>query len=86
MKCEELLVYLSDYIDRDLKEELAEEARAHLATCHNCHVVLDSTEQMIVLVRESGPQQIPAARRTALFGRLQQAFLENTPHPPESRT
>jgi predicted anti-sigma-YlaC factor YlaD len=73
--CEELLQYLSDYIDNDLDEELTAVAKDHLASCHNCRVVLDSTQQTIFLFREQGKRTIPADRRQRLFGRLQTAFL-----------
>ncbi len=74
MTCEELVTYLSDYIDGDLSEDLRADAQAHLATCQNCHVVLDTTQQMIVLLRRSGPRSIPVERRRALFQKLQAAF------------
>ena len=73
--CEELLQYLSDYIDNDLDEELTAVAQHHLASCHNCRVVLDSTQQTIFLFREQGKRTIPAERRQRLFGQLQAAFL-----------
>ena len=73
--CEELLQYLSDYIDNDLDEELTTVAKDHLASCHNCRVVLDSTQQTIFLFREQGKRTIPAERRERLFGQLQAAFL-----------
>lgn len=76
MKCEELLTYLSDYIDRDLDEALTAEAQEHLATCHNCRVVLDTTQQTIFLFRQQGKRTIPAARRQQLFNQLQDAFLK----------
>jgi predicted anti-sigma-YlaC factor YlaD len=75
MKCEELLQYLSDYIDRELDEVLTAEAQEHLSTCHNCRVVLDTTQQTIFLFREQGKRTIPAERRQRLFGQLQAAFL-----------
>lgn len=75
MTCEELLRYLSDYIDQNLDEALTAAAQEHLATCHNCRVVLDTTQQTIFLFREQGKQTIPAARRQQLFNRLQDAFL-----------
>lgn len=78
MTCEELLAYLSDYIDRDLDEELTADAQEHLATCHNCRVVLDTTQQTIFLFREQGKRTIPAQRRERLFGRLQDAFVNRT--------
>lgn len=75
MKCEELLQYLSDYIDQELDDALTTEAQEHLATCHNCRVVLDSTQQTIFLFREQGKRSIPAQSRSRLFNQLQDAFL-----------
>ncbi|MBK7895324.1 MAG: anti-sigma factor [Candidatus Promineifilaceae bacterium] len=75
MKCEELLQYLSDYIDQELDDALTTEAQEHLATCHNCRVVLDSTQQTIFLFREQGKRSIPAQSRSRLFDQLQDAFL-----------
>ncbi|MCA9943007.1 MAG: zf-HC2 domain-containing protein [Ardenticatenaceae bacterium] len=80
MKCEELLQYLSDYIDQELDEELTAEAQEHLATCHNCRVVLDSTQQTIFLFREQGKRTIPAQSRSRLFAQLQDAFLKSQTH------
>ncbi|MAT99160.1 MAG: hypothetical protein CL608_18595 [Anaerolineaceae bacterium] len=77
MKCEELLQYLSDYIDHELDEALTAEAQEHLATCQNCRVVLDSTQQTIFLFREQGRRTIPAQSRTRLFNQLQDAFLKS---------
>lgn len=76
MTCEELLTYLSDYIDQNLDEELIAEAQEHLATCQNCRVVLDTTQQTIFLYRQQGQRQIPATRRQRLFNQLQDAFLK----------
>ena len=73
--CEDLLQYLSDYIDNDLDEELTAVAKDHLASCHDCRVVLDSTQQTIFLFREQGKRTIPAERRQRLFSQLQTAFL-----------
>jgi anti-sigma factor RsiW len=73
--CEELLIYLSDYVDNDLDEELTTAAQQHLASCHNCRVVLDSTQQTIFLFREQGKRTIPAERRERLFDQLQAVFL-----------
>ena len=74
MTCEELVTYLSEYIDGDLSEDLRADAQEHLATCNNCHVVLDTTQQMIVLLRQSGPRAIPIERRQTLFQKLNATF------------
>jgi anti-sigma factor RsiW len=76
MNCEELIRYLSDYIDRNLSDELHAEAQQHLATCHNCHVVLDTTQQTIFLYKETGRRGIPIERRADLFARLQQSLAD----------
>jgi predicted anti-sigma-YlaC factor YlaD len=77
MECEDLVAYLSDYIDQNLDDELTVEAQEHLATCHNCRVVLDTTQQTIFLYRQQGQQRkIPASRRERLFDQLQEAFLK----------
>lgn len=76
MDCETLLAYLSDYIDKNLNEELTAEAQAHLATCQNCRVVLDTTQQTIFLFRQQGQRTIPAKRRQRLFSQLQEVFLK----------
>jgi predicted anti-sigma-YlaC factor YlaD len=85
MTCEELMSYLSDYIDNHLDEELRSDAEEHLRTCHNCRVVLDSTRKTISLFKESGQLKFPAVRRDALFARVQKAFLERGESPPESK-
>jgi len=76
MNCEELIRYLSDYIDRNLSDELQADAQAHLATCRNCHVVLDTTQQTIFLYKETGRRGIPIERRADLFARLQQSLAD----------
>jgi hypothetical protein len=74
MNCGELIRYLSDYIDNGLSENLRADAEEHLATCRNCHVVLDTTRQTIVLYKETQREGIPVDRRSALFGQLEKAL------------
>ena len=81
MECDTLVLYLSDYIDNDLDEDLTAEAEEHLRTCENCRVVLDSTQKMILLYRAQGKRRIPAARRERLFGQLEAAFAHRDDHP-----
>ena len=75
MGCEELMTYLSAYIDNELDEDLTGEARQHLATCQNCQVVLSTTQRTILLGRGQAQRTIPADRRGMLFARLHEAFL-----------
>ncbi len=75
MTCDELVSYLSDYIDQDLDDELTTAARQHLATCQNCRVMLQTTRRVIQLGQEQYQVGIPTARRDRLFTRLRLAFL-----------
>lgn len=80
MTCDDLLVYLSSYIDDELDDDLVQAAREHLATCQNCRVVLNTTQHVVLLGRGQGQRVVPAAERTALYDRLREAFLQR-PRP-----
>ncbi len=75
MNCDDVLVYLSEYIDHELDTELTQAAQAHLATCQNCQIVLNTTRQVIILGGGEHQRTIPVTRRSTLFNRLQEAFL-----------
>lgn len=73
MTCQELVGYLSDYIDRNLDEALAREAAEHLASCDKCHVVLDTTRATISLYRQAMRAPIAPERRRRLLERVRTA-------------
>jgi predicted anti-sigma-YlaC factor YlaD len=75
MTCEELILYLSDYLDQELDEELTAAAQEHLATCSNCRVVLHTTRRVIQLGQAQYRVALPASRRARLYSRLHEAFL-----------
>ncbi|PJF22043.1 MAG: hypothetical protein CUN56_07965 [Phototrophicales bacterium] len=73
LTCEDLVRYLSDYIDGDLDPQLTEAAKQHLATCQNCRIVLDSTQRTILFYKDD-TTTISATRKTALFDELADLF------------
>lgn len=81
LTCDDLLAYLSSYLDGELDADLSAAARAHLATCDRCQVVVDSTQRVITLGEGQRQRRIPAARRGALFERLRSAL--EAPDRPE---
>lgn len=81
MTCEDLIHYLSAYIDHELDGELRHDAQEHLATCQRCHVVLNTTQRLIFLGRGQQQRVISAIRREHLYARLQQALSSE----PETR-
>ena len=74
MNCEDLITYLSDYIDNELDEALSEAAREHLSTCKNCNVVLDSTRRTIKLYRQHQQPNLVESRQRMLFIEIADAF------------
>lgn len=47
MNCTDFLSQLTDYFDGHIPPKLLEEVRAHLAECHHCEVVVNTTRQTI---------------------------------------
>lgn len=74
MSCEQLMPYLSEYIDNAVDEPLATAARDHIAQCPHCHIMLDTTQRTITLMRQNKAQVIPAADRAELYQEIQKAF------------
>jgi len=58
----ELTYYLDGAIDTRTKEELDE----HLAWCHNCYVVCNTTKKTIEIYRGSELYELPEDLRTRL--------------------
>jgi hypothetical protein len=50
MDCKSFLESVSDYIDGDLNLDATEAARAHADACSDCHVVLTTTRQTLLLI------------------------------------
>jgi anti-sigma factor RsiW len=73
MNCQELVSQLSDYIDGLLPPAEREAVEQHVASCHGCHVVLDTTQCTILLYRASRSTALVGARREQLLRRLQAA-------------
>lgn len=74
LTCDDLVKYLSAYLDGELDDDLTVAAQTHLATCERCQVVLDSTQRVLLLGKGQSVRAIPAARREALFDRVRAAL------------
>jgi anti-sigma factor RsiW len=53
MNCTDFLSKMTDYFDGQIEAELLVEVKAHLAECHHCEVVVDTTKQTIEFYRDS---------------------------------
>lgn len=71
MKCTEFLNELTNYLDGALDDRTKSELEDHLAWCHNCYVVCDTTKKTIEIYRNSEIYELP----NDLRGRLQTAIM-----------
>ena len=70
MKCTEFLKELNEYLDDALDPRTRSELDDHLAWCHNCYVVCDTTKKTIQIYKNTEVYDLPDELRT----RLQQAI------------
>ena len=66
MKCTEFLSELTNYLDGAIDERTKAELEDHLAWCHNCYVVCDTTKKTIEIYRDSQLYPLPEDLRTRL--------------------
>jgi anti-sigma factor RsiW len=71
VKCTEFLSELTNYLDGALDDRTKSELEDHLAWCHNCYVVCDTTRKTIEIYRNSELYELPDDLR----GRLQSAIM-----------
>lgn len=69
--CQEILKRLNAYIDDELDAELCSTLEAHLETCSNCQIVVNTLKKTIVLCQKDGEQTtLPLDTRRRLFASL----------------
>jgi hypothetical protein len=66
VKCSEFLNELTDYLDGVIDAPTKSELEEHLAWCHNCYVVCDTTKKTIEIYRDSQLYTLPEDLRTKL--------------------
>lgn len=71
MKCKEFLNELTNYLDGVIDDQTKSDLEDHLAWCHNCYVVCDTTKKTIEIYRNQELYELPDDLR----GRLQTAIM-----------
>jgi len=72
--CSKLLEELSDYLDREAREDLCRAIEEHLKSCHDCRIVVDKTRKTILLYQSDEAQPVPAAVTERLQAALTQEY------------
>lgn len=66
MNCSDFLKELTDYLDGAIDERTKAELDEHLAWCHNCFVICNTTKKTIEIYRDSELYELPDDLRTRL--------------------
>jgi len=74
LDCRQVLDELSNYLDDEVTLELARAIEKHLARCHRCWVVYDTSRKTLAIVAENRAIRTPVAVSERLHARLRQLF------------
>ena len=77
MTCKEVLQQLSEYLDGELEAGLVQSLEQHLAGCHDCRIIVDTTRKTVEIFCNSEPLPLPAA----VHERLMQALVAKFSNP-----
>jgi anti-sigma factor RsiW len=80
VNCSDFLHELTDYLDGALDESTKTELDEHLAWCHDCYVICNTTQRTIEIYRDSRMYELPEELRT----RLRAAIMRKLGKPPDS--
>jgi predicted anti-sigma-YlaC factor YlaD len=59
LTCREVIDSLSAYLDEDLRQEVVDEIRKHMALCDDCRAEFDTLNMTIKLYRGYGDHEMP---------------------------
>ena len=66
MTCTDFLKELTDYLDATIDASTRAELEDHLAWCHNCYVICNTTKKTIEIYRDSQLYELPEDLRSRL--------------------
>jgi anti-sigma factor RsiW len=66
VNCSDFLKELTDYLDGVIDADTKAELDEHLAWCHDCYVVCNTTKMTIEIYRDSERYELPDDLRTRL--------------------
>jgi predicted anti-sigma-YlaC factor YlaD len=72
--CSKLLEELSDYLDREAREDLCKAIEEHLKSCRDCRIEVDKMRKTILLYQSDQAQPVPAAVSDALQAALSREY------------
>lgn len=70
LSCEQVIQEISNYIDSAVSADLRLRMEEHLDGCAHCHAILDGTRNVITLVANGKPLELPADFSKRLYSKL----------------
>jgi predicted anti-sigma-YlaC factor YlaD len=70
ISCRQVREELTNYMEGDITPELRERVESHLAACSGCRVYYDNVRQVIRILGETEPIELPAGFSQRLYSRL----------------
>lgn len=77
--CRQFLEELSSFVDGEVSEGLREALHEHLAFCHKCEVVFNSTKRTLQIVADCNTFELPQDVSSRLYSRLQARLKKAAP-------
>jgi mycothiol system anti-sigma-R factor len=77
--CRQVLVELSNYLDDEVAGRLRAELEEHLAECHTCRVLVDSTRKTVQIVTECRSFELPGNLSARVMQRIRALDRESKP-------
>jgi Putative zinc-finger len=68
--CDEFFAEFGDYIENQVSPEVRNELELHLAECHLCQVLYDSTRKTIRIVTDSSSFELPQSVSDSIVDRV----------------
>ncbi|MGH9557649.1 MAG: anti-sigma factor family protein [Bryobacteraceae bacterium] len=78
MDCKDVLASLSSYVDGEGSDELRRALERHISRCRHCRVVFDTTANMLKIVTDAEPFEVPLSVSARLYTRLEKVLSENS--------
>lgn len=76
MNCRKVLEALSEYLDDDAAQAVRAELEAHLAECHSCTVLVETSRRTLKIVTDVGSFEIPESLSERLLKKTMAGLAE----------
>jgi predicted anti-sigma-YlaC factor YlaD len=70
VKCRDVILEFSSYLDGDLGREVIADLELHLSRCEDCRVVVDTVRKTVEIYCKAEPVPLPEDIRTRLHDAL----------------